>query len=928
MTRARSRYLGAGVFLAATALLLYFSFGSHTAPLPSSWETKYSNLKDSLRALAINPLDPGIIYIGTDQAVLKTADGGATWASVQSFRNNKISVSDVVSEGALELLLEVEGASAASAAGRDARVAEEISPGSSQEGAPEDYSARLAAAAAVTAAASAEIDRARDALALAQAEAYASAAALELMDPEDLTVSEVEAIPEENGFVDEPYFTQLGDWLTERGLALPADGAERIKDLVDYLKKYEEQRQALLRDLATDQAAQAAAEAQSVSAQADYNTALAAQQELEAAPPETEVAIATETEDIGPSTSATPVLDTGYFTGVTYLAIDPSDPDKIFAATFNGTYLSRDGGATWSVLYSGGNTSQAVNLCLAVDPSNPAHIYIGTMVGIALSKDGGTTWDRAPGALSSDVVTALAVHPFDGKIVLAGTRGDGIYLSRDAGGSWERVFTNPAAGAQNIYAVVFSPADPSLVYAATGGGIYRSRDGGLNWETAGGMGLGSSSVRDLVVCPADSNRVILATANGVFGTQDGGSIWRRLTYGLPYRSGVWLDFSPLDPEQIWYLTDNYLFVNRCAAKVDLEKEAGILTGNSEFTFDGKTVHTLFIEDIDEEAGIVKIEIRSVPLKLELATGQEQSVDLDGDGTFDTVIKLESLSEGVPRISLHKTVKVPAVEKSVQLKSADQIGDLEDLEPYFLAEPSCVEVQDAASRWGEVHPEMIADWRWGSRFRALLPKFQIQHTYMAEDSTRTEDYVSASRDFNFYSLTQGYDEHRSSRGDYYSEGFYPSTSLGWPDTYEWYDSYSDFELDKSDQSRMDTHGNRNRDESRVRDEYGSHNNKGWRIQLDWWLGDFLFEREQLYISREARDLVELRQNILEQVTMYYFDRKAARIDMIMNPPADPYSKLESLLRLQQLDASIDALTGSYFTRTIKERRRLYPEVPVY
>jgi hypothetical protein len=128
--------------------------------------------------------------------------------------------------------------------------------------------------------------------------------------------------------------------------------------------------------------------------------------------------------------------------------------------------------------------------------------------------------------------------------------------------------------------------------------------------------------------------------------------------------------------------------------------------------------------------------------------------------------------------------------------------------------------------------------------------------------------------------------------------------------------------------MDTHGNRTRDESRVRDEYGSHNNKGWRIQLDWWLGDFLFEREQLYISREARDLVELRQNILEQVTMYYFDRKAARIDMIMNPPADPYSKLESLLRLQQLDASIDALTGSYFTRTIKERRRLYPEVPVY
>jgi hypothetical protein len=41
-------------------------------------------------------------------------------------------------------------------------------------------------------------------------------------------------------------------------------------------------------------------------------------------------------------------------------------------------------------------------------------------------------------------------------------------------------------------------------------------------------------------------------------------------------------------------------------------------------------------------------------------------------------------------------------------------------------------------------------------------------------------------------------------------------------------------------------------------------------------------------------------------------------MILNPPADSYSKVEALLGIQQLNASLDALTGGYFSRYIRAK----------
>ena len=104
------------------------------------------------------------------------------------------------------------------------------------------------------------------------------------------------------------------------------------------------------------------------------------------------------------------------------LAVDPNNPQHIFAAAagqlYNhggerGVYESTDGGSTWTQVLAGDNdTTGAVDL--AIDPSNPNRVfaamwdhlrepdlrtYGGVGSGVYRSTDGGSTWQRLTNGL-------------------------------------------------------------------------------------------------------------------------------------------------------------------------------------------------------------------------------------------------------------------------------------------------------------------------------------------------------------------------------------------------------------------------------------------------------------------------------------------------------------------------------------------------
>src|SRR4030095_11894045 len=156
------------------------------------------------------------------------------------------------------------------------------------------------------------------------------------------------------------------------------------------------------------------------------------------------------------------------------LVIDPTNPQRIFAAVtgrlYNtggqrGVYESTDGGSSWIRVLAGDNsTTGAVDL--AIDPMNPNRVfaamwdhlrepdlrtYGGVGSGVYRSIDGGTTWLRLTNGLPASSATigrigiALAAsNPNRLYAIVIQTSGlfQGFYRSDDGGDSWLRLPTD------------------------------------------------------------------------------------------------------------------------------------------------------------------------------------------------------------------------------------------------------------------------------------------------------------------------------------------------------------------------------------------------------------------------------------------------------------------------------------------------------
>jgi photosystem II stability/assembly factor-like uncharacterized protein len=115
-------------------------------------------------------------------------------------------------------------------------------------------------------------------------------------------------------------------------------------------------------------------------------------------------------------------------TDVNALVIAPSYPPKIYAGTWGGgVFESGVEDANWS--YSG-----LANLwirVLAVDPSNPLTIYAASGPRLFKTTDAGETWNEvAEQGMPNSSVASLAVDPADPQTLYAGTDSAGISVRR------------------------------------------------------------------------------------------------------------------------------------------------------------------------------------------------------------------------------------------------------------------------------------------------------------------------------------------------------------------------------------------------------------------------------------------------------------------------------------------------------------------
>jgi photosystem II stability/assembly factor-like uncharacterized protein len=288
-------------------------------------------------------------------------------------------------------------------------------------------------------------------------------------------------------------------------------------------------------------------------------------------------------------------------TAVKVLSLAAADNgSRFYAGTSAGVFQSSDGGATWtqgSGMLSGNGMLRyyyAIDT-LAVDPSDPDTVYAGdsgmmTEGRVLKSTDGGATWTSSGSGIVHDDVDAVAVASGKTSMIYAVADGS-LYGSVDEGLTWVKAAGTMLVGssAADVLTVVVR-AD--TVYAGTTAGVWKSTDRGATWLQ--GSGLGSTgalryfyAVKALAVDPVKVSVLYagdsgLMTSGGVSLSPDGGVHWSQV--GGPLSENVSaLAVSPSDPRVLYAATDTGLSRLMGVTSGDFHVAASVQGGHGSIT---------------------------------------------------------------------------------------------------------------------------------------------------------------------------------------------------------------------------------------------------------------------------------------------------------------------------------------------------------
>jgi photosystem II stability/assembly factor-like uncharacterized protein len=227
------------------------------------------------------------------------------------------------------------------------------------------------------------------------------------------------------------------------------------------------------------------------------------------------------------------------------LAFHPQNPQIMFLGTEGSdVYRSDDGGERWQYLSTIVNPD-AVQMAfatrilgLAIEPADPNRIYAALEVGgAARSADGGKSWALVNRQFLGNV-DLMDLHG----VALGSPRADtlfianrvGVWRSQDRGERWENLHLEKFSPICYSRGVQVALNDPNTLYACVGrnfgseeGGVLRSTDLGETWDRFDrGVTVGSTTF-GVAINARHPEQVYFCTRRGqVFGTHDGGASWQ------------------------------------------------------------------------------------------------------------------------------------------------------------------------------------------------------------------------------------------------------------------------------------------------------------------------------------------------------------------------------------------------------------------
>ncbi len=176
---------------------------------------------------------------------------------------------------------------------------------------------------------------------------------------------------------------------------------------------------------------------------------------------------------------------------MSYFGVSPANNDVIYVGTGegfgnldaipgNGIFKSIDRGETWTQLESTVNNDFIFVNRFVVDPTDENIVIAATSTGIFKSTDGGANWTKV---LSGNDVQDMVANPLNFSTIYAARNGAGIFKSIDAGDTW--VQSNEGILGAGRMEIDIAPTDTNRLYISaetTNGTLFMSTDAGASWE--------------------------------------------------------------------------------------------------------------------------------------------------------------------------------------------------------------------------------------------------------------------------------------------------------------------------------------------------------------------------------------------------------------------------------------------------------------
>lgn len=233
--------------------------------------------------------------------------------------------------------------------------------------------------------------------------------------------------------------------------------------------------------------------------------------------------------------------------GITLLAVDPAEPDALYAATETGLFKSRNGGARWFAIDQGLDLDRDKPVqALAFDPASRT-IYLSQFndfsepIALFKSTDGGARWTSVSPGTGPGTVTGLAVTAGPRPAVVAVLDGRSLLRSEDGGRTWSQVEAGPPGTTLSLLAT------PNALLAGTTQGVFRSGDRGFSWR-ASSQGLAATRIAGLAVDPATGWLYAGQVGAAPFRSTDGGASWVSLRRGIGPQAASSVGPLAVDPQ--------------------------------------------------------------------------------------------------------------------------------------------------------------------------------------------------------------------------------------------------------------------------------------------------------------------------------------------------------------------------------------------